>query len=321
MSKFFKLKEWLTLDDAVLYISKVADEPVSTADLYHFALNGDLKLSVSFVNGAYGVKGQWLKADDINNQFPYYDFDTKQSRPNPNKNPQSNEMFVSEDDWISWQNGVHHLTGVWDLTMQGDEALDVEDNYEQLTSGIPVTAEGFKGLLLQQGDVVCQLYKYFQSDKYKESDLYNQVYAPPEEAAYPYSKIEFMKNHPIQGLDIRHYAFFNKIRKNELEMYFVPCSRLVEQEFKFVIRTSEITRFIQSLEDTPQEAKPLHDKERTKFLLLLGSMLKKANFDLNERGIAGKIRRATESNNTPVSEQSIRDLLPSLRDIIELKQK
>ena len=49
-------------------------------------------------------------------------------------------------------------------------------------------------------------------------------------------------------------------------------------------------------------------------------MLKKANFDLNERGIAAKIRIATESNKTPVSEQTIRDLLPNLQDTVELKQ-
>ena len=99
-----------------------------------------------------------------------------------------------------------------------------------------------------------------------------------------------------------------------------PASRLDELDHDLVVKVKEITRFIQSLEDTPQEDKPIHGKERNTFMFLLSSAFKKANFDLKERAVAGKIRRATESNNTPVSEQTISDLLPKILDAVDLKQ-
>lgn len=79
MSKLLKLKEWLTLEQAVSHIINVIDEPVTIEDLYRFALDGHLKLSVNFVNYVHAVKGKWLKEEDIENQLPFYDFETKQS--------------------------------------------------------------------------------------------------------------------------------------------------------------------------------------------------------------------------------------------------
>ncbi len=35
MSKLFKFKEWLTLDEATNHISTVLGEPVTSADLYN----------------------------------------------------------------------------------------------------------------------------------------------------------------------------------------------------------------------------------------------------------------------------------------------
>ena len=38
MSKLLKLKEWLTLDEAVNHFSNVLGEPITLADLYRLAL-------------------------------------------------------------------------------------------------------------------------------------------------------------------------------------------------------------------------------------------------------------------------------------------
>jgi hypothetical protein len=42
MNKLFKLKEWLTLKQAIGYISVVLDEPVTEADIYRLALDDHL---------------------------------------------------------------------------------------------------------------------------------------------------------------------------------------------------------------------------------------------------------------------------------------
>ncbi len=50
MRKLSKLREWLTLDEAVIDISNVLDERFTLADLYQLSLDGHLVLSVNFVN-------------------------------------------------------------------------------------------------------------------------------------------------------------------------------------------------------------------------------------------------------------------------------
>lgn len=47
MSKLFKLKRWLTVADAAKHLSTVFGEEVTEADVFRFALEGTLKLSVN----------------------------------------------------------------------------------------------------------------------------------------------------------------------------------------------------------------------------------------------------------------------------------
>jgi hypothetical protein len=57
MNRLFKLKEWLTLDEAAAHISNVLGEPATVPDLFRFALDGHLTLSVDFVNHTKARKG------------------------------------------------------------------------------------------------------------------------------------------------------------------------------------------------------------------------------------------------------------------------
>ncbi len=285
MSKFFKLKEWLTLEEAVQDISKKINETITVANLYRSALDGHLKLSVYFVNRAYGVKGELRKVDDIENHPPQKCFDIKDST-------------------------VHDINGIWDLTMQGCEALEIKDYFEQSNSGIKITTPAKNGILLQQGDVTCKLYKFFDRKR-----IFNPKYNESEE------RKRAIAEEPMRVLENSPSIVSRSIRKSKLGTEFVPCKKLSEEDCVLIIMGSEVTRFIESLEDTPQEAKPLHGKERTTLLVLLGSILKKANIDINGEGVIGKIRGATELNDTPISRQTISDLLPLIRNAVELKQK
>ena len=57
MGKLFNLKQWLTVEDAAKHLSIVFGEPVSKADVFRLALDGELTLSVRFVNGANARPG------------------------------------------------------------------------------------------------------------------------------------------------------------------------------------------------------------------------------------------------------------------------
>ena len=291
MSKLFKLKEWLTLDEAETHISNVLGESFTIADIYKFALDGHLVLSVNFVNIVKAKKVTLIKKEDIKYRkvFP-------QNIPSMPEGAYANVPInakypISRIYWVkSIENKVKSLSGVWDLPMIGTEKLSVKQLYQQeISSDIEVKVPEAMSVYVKGAEETYQLQLLLTMAQYREQH----------------------NNLTVNGL---------KPKIADCALAY-PASRLDELDYVLVVRVKEVTRFIQSLEDSPQEDKPLHDKERTKLLLLFGSMLKKANFDLNERGIAGKIRRATESNNTPVSEQAIRDLLPYLRDTIELKQK
>lgn len=65
MSKLFKLKKWLTLDEAANHISNVLGEPVTLADIYNFALDEHLILSVNFVNIVKAKKVTFIKKGDV----------------------------------------------------------------------------------------------------------------------------------------------------------------------------------------------------------------------------------------------------------------
>lgn len=58
MNKLFKLKEWLTVPAAAKHLAAIVEEEVTEADVLRLALDGQLKLSVNFVNHTKAKRGQ-----------------------------------------------------------------------------------------------------------------------------------------------------------------------------------------------------------------------------------------------------------------------
>jgi len=56
MSKLFKLKKWLTIEDTAKHLTSIFDEPVKDYDVLRFALDGHLEISVNLVNHATARK-------------------------------------------------------------------------------------------------------------------------------------------------------------------------------------------------------------------------------------------------------------------------
>ena len=57
MKKIYRLREWLTLDEASGHLSVVLGEPVSVAEVLRLALDRHLTLSVNLVNHAEAKPG------------------------------------------------------------------------------------------------------------------------------------------------------------------------------------------------------------------------------------------------------------------------
>jgi len=64
VKKLLNLKPWLTIPDAARHLSILFGEDVSEADVLRLGLDGHLKLSVYFVNGARGRCGPAVRAED-----------------------------------------------------------------------------------------------------------------------------------------------------------------------------------------------------------------------------------------------------------------
>ncbi|NQZ49712.1 MAG: hypothetical protein HRT95_05835 [Moritella sp.] len=228
MSKLLKLKKWLTLDDAALHITGEIKDTVTVTDLYLAALEGKLKLSVYFVNNAHGITGELCNVGDIENQLAQQTFDIKDRT-------------------------VHSMEGIWDLTMQGQEALEVKGYFEQSNSGISVTALSKNGILLQQDDITCQLYKYFDRDK-----IFNPKYNESEE------RRRAIAEEPMRVLENDPSIVTPSIRRSKYGLEFVPCHKFSEVGGVLIIIKSEVAHFIELLGGTPQEAKPPAQKTYTK---------------------------------------------------------
>lgn len=163
MSNLLKLKKWLTLSEAAKHLTSAFKVDVAESDVLKFALNGDLTLSVKFVNPAYGSnclkynveEEAKLELDSFlrtNERKPA--FNDGSSIIDENQISYLQNLHLQEDGRI-WQSGgylwqtkthVKKLVGVWDLPMVGGERIEVEREYQKLT--------GFQELIAVSKDSV-----------------------------------------------------------------------------------------------------------------------------------------------------------------------
>lgn len=159
MSKLLKLKDWLTLDDAAKHLSLMFGEGVSKADVLRLALDGRLTLSVSFVNGAKARCGPMIQSDAVQwQEMPGLDGGTIRI---------ADGVLLNDGSAIRLGNEVVSLRGVYDLPMLGNERLDVEHLYQQLTDGPAVTLQGLDGPFVVAEDIYCQVQASFDDNEFE----------------------------------------------------------------------------------------------------------------------------------------------------------
>jgi hypothetical protein len=287
MSKVFKLKKWLPLDEAVNHISNVLGEPITLADIYKCALDGHLILSANFVNGS-----------------------------------QAKEVFLDENGWISESCSVKPvkdelfpIKGLWDLTMLGSERADIEHLYHQETSGISVKDHASRGVFLQQGNTLCQLFTTIKPSSEEKSTSNKRVIkrgllalCTPYDNFRPKISESNGNNNSEDNQSVFHHINHHALG-------------LDEEEHVLVIRTDEVTRFIQTLEDTPQEAKPLTSNEKNSLLVLIAALCKEANVDWCQRGVTTSLVAMTDLIGAPLTDDTILKILKQIPPAIESRSK
>ncbi|QBY02941.1 hypothetical protein E2K93_00495 [Thalassotalea sp. HSM 43] len=287
MKKLLKLKEWLTPEEAVAYISTEIGEKVFVSDLYRFAIDEHLTLSVNFVNQAKVKVGQVVKIHHSELRTIEGNNFTDEELSEPSTLPLDHHIHLSGDDWLALTTEVTSISGIWDLTMLGSEILDIENYYQQLTSGLKVTLTCLEGVLVKQGDVYCQL----------QTNFY----------------------------DICNDQVPNKIIEDEQDKrnvpFYSPSGSLDDYDYVFVIRTAEVNRIAKLLEGSSHIDKPLTTNERNSLLIVIGALCKELNIDPNQRGISTSVIAMTELIGAPLNVDTVRKILNQIEPAISSRSK
>jgi hypothetical protein len=182
LRKLLRLKEWLTIPEAAEYLSILSREEVCEADVFTFARNGHLTLSVRFVNNVAARCGPIVTFDEGPNLVVADDDQTSDGGRNVVVTLcTGEEIVVSLDDpkldishlsdWSERLSAVkdffatkhslgegkaiklgeiEYLDGVWDLTMLGSECDDVEHAYQNLTNRLAVEPTDLEGAVVRR---------------------------------------------------------------------------------------------------------------------------------------------------------------------------
>lgn len=141
MSKLLSLKKWLTINEAARHLSILFEEQVSDADILRLGLDGNLVLSVYFVNHANAVKQKIIpiaEAEVIPSYFGDYNICMGVQWDEDN-------LIIEDGERVS-------IEGIFDLPKVGAAHLCVERHYQRMTGGPEVTLGCLGGTLVQEED-------------------------------------------------------------------------------------------------------------------------------------------------------------------------
>ena len=187
MKKILTLRDWLTLEEAAEHLSMLFDERVVPVELLRLALDGELTLSVRFVNHAHAkrahlvsrkeqmaeLKERMAKFPDLDVEKVVIDWGTD----------------IDEDERaIEVEKDIVTLTGVWDLPMWGSERLDVEHEYQMLTSGPAVDLQCLEGPIVSGDGSFWQIQDHYSDNEYVNPDRLKTPWGHPENF-YPAAKL------------------------------------------------------------------------------------------------------------------------------------
>lgn len=315
MSKLFKLKEWLTVEEAAKHLSTVLGEVVAVADIYRLALDKHLVLSMNFPNHTEGNMGEVVGLENTELFTPPDDLMEAMCKINPER--RSEEIIVSdyigEGQFINWEEKVVSIDGVWDLAMLASERIDVEYVYHQLIGGPKIELVGIDGTFVKRGDRYCRLAESFDDNEYQKGSLAikKQLENWIANNEIPKEKIKLMWEQ--FEADRKEYLKDRESRPRHTDYY--PAGGL-PHDGVYVVRSAAIVDFLNRINEAPKQEKPLSTKERNSMLTLIAALCKEANFDLLQRGIASALAASTETLGKPLTDDTIRTILKQVKDLL-----
>lgn len=313
MSKLFKLKEWLTLDEAAEHLTVVLGESVLEKDIYRLALDGYLQLSINIINGTQVHKGKIISPEEVE----WQEFSSS-LLPNITEKPVliPDSLCIDENRFLKLEEKVKSIRGVWDLMMIGGERLDIEHWYQQLIEGPAITLTSLDGAFVQKGNVVCQLLESFEENEYQTGSLAREKNMEAFIAQNELSSDEIKEIR--QKFKLEREEFLKEQKSKTDEQNYYPAAGL-PSEGVLVVRTKAIMDFINSLNEGAE--KPLSTKERHTLLVIIAALCKEIGIDYTQRGVASAIQLLTENIGSPITDDTIRNILKQINEAVDVRSK
>jgi hypothetical protein len=133
MKKLFRLREWLTVKEAAQHLAAIFQEDVTEAELLRLALDGQLTLSVNFVNHARARVGPAVPIQEAKvTQIRMSAAEIQGLLGKDFEGPLPKEAYHGVVHGVRLPGGlvaeisedVVTIDGIWDLPMVGAEWLD-----------------------------------------------------------------------------------------------------------------------------------------------------------------------------------------------------
>jgi hypothetical protein len=312
VSKMFKLKEWLTVEDAAKHLTTVLGEEISVADIYRLALDKHLTLSMNFPNSTYGKFGRVVAYSEAK-YVPFIPPGISEEAENIIPISIMLGDQIDEDRVIEWDKEVHAIKGIWDLAMIASECLDVEHVYQQLTGGPEITLVCLGGVLLKRNDVYCCLVERMNLDKSNTISQTLKRFADHviSTGKFPADKLNEMLDDFEKDLSAHPKKLDNLCCYDN----YYPAGGLPDDGV-YVVKTSAIIEFLNRINEIPRHEKPLTTRERNSLLTLIAAICKETGFNIEQKGTSAALMRCTENLGRPLSGDTIRGILKQAQKIL-----
>ncbi|MCK5244778.1 MAG: hypothetical protein KAJ90_05860 [Desulfobacterales bacterium] len=272
-SKLFQLKEWLTVPEAARHLLILFNEAVSEADVLRLALDGRLKLSVNFVNYAKARRGKVVPYEDVEWREPII-AELKNLHDKAKGKPVHvmKSLNIDDERYLNLDDKVTSLRGVWGLSMVGNERIDVEYEYQQLTDGPEVTLIGLDGTFVENEDgVIYQIQECFDGNEYQSGSA-AQLEKIKEHIASNNIEEEKAKELLSRHKKNREEYLNKREKRNPADDYY-PAGGL-PRDSVLVVRTQALIDMQgRLLREESEKKKPLDTQGERTYLNIIGVLL------------------------------------------------
>ncbi len=297
MGKLFELKEWLTVADAARHLSIAFGEDVTEADVLRLALDGRLRLSVYLVNHAKARCGkvaryteaelavaiqsgklpedlEWMKLPkDLGAAI--------RGESGGEEVTHLMSLRIDDDRYLTLDDDVTTLRGVWDLPMIGNERLDIEHEYQNLTGGPAVTLQGLDGAFVEGRDgEICQLLESYDDNEYQSGSraALEQLRLHIETRGIEDAEAESLLNRHKE----QRKEFLEKQRTRPAKENYYPAGGL-PNDAVIVVRTQALREFERHSNDAPLPTSRTHVSDKLAKMSQASTKFW-SNADRNDRG-------------------------------------